>query len=71
MKMPFEKLMELEKMIGLKPAKDVEGTGLGIVHQVWNFTYKWNPSETSLRFDFMRLLALISEFDPEKDKVEI
>ena len=71
MNMPFEKLLEIEKKIGLKIPREVEGTGLGIVHEVWNFSYKWNKSEIGLRFDFMRLLAFISELHPDNDKAEI
>ena len=53
----FNDLMTLEQTIGLKVPVEVQGTGLGIVHEIWNFSYKWNKSELGLREDFKRLLA--------------
>ena len=67
----FNNLMELEHVIGLKKPIELEGTGLGIVHEVCNFTYKCNKSELGLREDFKRLLAYIMELKKEKNYTDI
>ena len=71
LKYSFNNLMELEHFMGLRQPIELEGTGLGIVHEVCNFTYKWNKSELGLREDFKRLLAYIIELKKSNNVTEI
>ena len=63
--------MVLEETIGLLTPIKITGSGLDIVHEICNFTYKWRESEWYLRRDICRLLSILNERKVKNNEEEI